>query len=384
MTFTFATASRIIFGPRTSDNLGTYAKEFGSPVLLVHGRSGERMDAIAGRLKEAGVRSVSFQVAHEPTVESVDQAASLARGEHCRAVVAVGGGSVLDAGKAAAALAVNPGNVREYLEVIGKGKALTQKPLPLIALPTTAGTGSEVTKNAVIGSPADGVKVSLRSDFMYPALAVVDPILTHSLPRELTITTGLDALTQLVEAFVSGDANPLTSALSREGIIRAWRALPRAVGNGKDAEAREEMSLASLLSGIVLANAKLGAVHGFAGPLGGMTGAAHGALCAALLPAVLEANAQALISRAPDSPEAARFEELAGLLTGHVSARAAESSERVRTLCASWAVPGLRQLGFRPADFKTAVEKAKKASSMQGNPIQLTDEELHSILEASY
>lgn len=209
-------------------------------------------------------------------------------------VIGLGGGSVLDAGKAIAALVTNLGNVFDYLEVIGKGQPLVNAPLPFIAIPTTAGTGTEVTRNAVLGSPAHGVKVSLRSPMMLPSLAIVDPELTYGLPPEITASSGLDALTQLIEPFVSVKANPMTDAICREGIRHAAKSLRTVYHNGADASAREGMSLASLFGGLALANAALGAVHGFAGPLGGMLNAPHGAICAKLLPLVMEVNIKVL------------------------------------------------------------------------------------------
>ena len=197
-----------------------------------------------------------------------------------------------------AALLTNEGDLSDYLEVVGKGRPLQNPAAPCIAVPTTAGTGAEVTYNAVLGVPDQHVKVSMRSPLMLPRWAIVDPLLTHSMPPELTASTGLDALTQLIEAFVSNKANPLTDGVCREGLQRAGRSLRRAFEDGSDAEAREDMSLASLFSGMALANAKLGAVHGFAGPLGGMTDAPHGVICGKLLPYVMQANVRALQDRA--------------------------------------------------------------------------------------
>jgi len=384
MSFEFATARRIIFGPETSKQIASLAKQFGGRVLLVCGRSAERTAAVKKQLKDQNIAVVQFQVKHEPTVEIITQAAELARGQDCDAVIAAGGGSVIDTGKAAAVLATNPGNLFDYLEVIGQGNPLKIPALPCIAVPTTAGTGSEVTKNAVISSPEHGVKVSLRSDLMYPAIALVDPLLTYSLPPDLTATTGLDAFTQLIEPFVSIKANPLTDALCREGIKRASRALPRVFKHGDDSQAREDMCLASLLSGLALANAKLGAVHGFAGPLGGMISAPHGAICAALLPYVIEINVKALKARAPDSPLTVRFKELAELFTGNTSAQADDGVVWIKELCRILAAPHLEELGLDKEDFSTVIKKAKKSSSMKGNPIELTDEELSSIIKAAY
>jgi alcohol dehydrogenase class IV len=384
MTFEFATAQRIIFGPESNKQIAPLAKPFGKRVLFICGRSKTRTDAIKTQLKEQNLTVVPFQVTQEPSVEIITQAAELARKQSCDTVIAIGGGSVLDTGKAAAVLAANPGDLYDYLEVVGRGNPLQHPALPCIAVPTTAGTGTEVTKNSVIRSPEHGVKVSLRSNFMYPAIALVDPVLTYSLPPELTVTTGLDAFTQLIEAFVSIKANPFTDALCREGIKRINRALPRVFKNGNDSQAREDMCLASLLSGLALANAKLGAVHGFAGPLGGMINAAHGAICASLLAYTIEINVKALTIRAPESPQLTRFKELAELITGRPSTRAEDAVVWIKKLCSSLAVPRLQRLGLDKKDFDVAVKKAKNSSSMKGNPIILTDDELLSIIRAAY
>jgi alcohol dehydrogenase class IV len=266
---------------------------------------------------------------------------------------------------------------------------LKEQAAPLLAVPTTAGTGAEVTYNAVLGVPEQQVKVSIRSPLMLPRQAIVDPLLTHSMPPELTAGTGLDALTQLIEAFVSNKANPLTDGVCREGLQRAGRSLRRAFEDGSNAQAREDMSLASLFGGMALANAKLGAVHGFAGPLGGMTSAPHGVICGRLLPFVMQANVQALRSRIADGggspdPDAAsvlaRFDEIGRILTGKETAEASDAMVWVGELCLALSLPGLRKHGLSTVDFPLVMERARKASSMQGNPVQLSDEELTAIL----
>jgi alcohol dehydrogenase class IV len=325
------------------------------------------------------IQFTEFEVHGEPTVEVVRAGAEIAHG--CEGVIGLGGGSVLDAGKAIAILATNPGDVFDYLEVIGKGEKLTRAPLPYIAIPTTAGTGAEVTRNAVIESPAHGVKVSLRSPLMLPGLALVDPELTFSLPPAITASTGLDALTQLIEPFVSVKANPMTDALCREGMRHAARALRRAYENGQDMEAREGMSLASLFGGLALANAALGAVHGFAGPLGGMLPAPHGAICARLLPSVMEANLKALEAREPGRPVLARYTEIAQILTGDPDATAPGGVTWLSELVRDLSIPPLSTYGMGREHFPEVVEKTLKASSFKGNPILLTEAELMGILE---
>jgi alcohol dehydrogenase class IV len=273
-------------------------------------------------------------------------------------------------------LAANPGDALDYLEVIGAGKAIPNVPFPMIAVPTTAGTGSEVTRNAVLASPRHRVKVSLRSPLMLPRLAIVDPQLTMGLPPAITASTGLDALTQLIEPYVSAKANPMTDAFCLDGLRAVRRSLAAAHRNGSDAAARAGMSYASLLGGLALANAGLGVVHGFAGPIGGMFDAPHGAICAAILPHGMAANIRA--GAAPG-----RYREIAAILTGDEKARVEDGIAWVRDLVQSLGIPGLRQYGISAAHVDDIVEKASKASSMKANPVQLPREELKRVLEES-
>ena len=381
MKFEFATADRIIFGNGTVREVAPFAAEIGSRAFVVTGRTGERAGQLLQQLKKRGISCVTFNVPGEPTIAMVKAGVNQAREAKSDSVIAVGGGSVLDTGKAVAAMLTNSGELEDYLEVVGCGKPLTRSPVSNIAIPTTAGTGAEVTSNAVLGLPEHGVKVSLRSPLMLPRLAVVDPELTHSMPPSVTASTGLDALTQLIEAYVSNKANPLTDSICREGVERAGRSLRRAYEDGSDRAAREDMALASLFSGLALANAKLGAVHGIAGPLGGMIPAPHGVICARLLPYVMEKNVQALQERAADSPALARYDEIARLLTGTAAARAAEGVAWVQGLCAALNVPPLAEFGLKEQDFPAVAAKSRKSSSMKGNPVTLTDDELIEILK---
>ncbi len=297
-------------------------------------------------------------------------------------MISVGGGSVIDAGKAVAGMLANPGEVRDYLELAGGGKPLLKRGVPFIAVPTTAGTGTEVTRNAVLDVPEHKVKASLRSSHLLARLAVVDPELTLSLPPAITAYTGMDALTQLIEPFVSNAANPFTDGVCREGLTRAARSLARAYRDGSDVAAREDMALAALFGGIALANARLGAVHGFASVLGGTTGHAHGAICARLLPFVMEANIRAVHERG-DPTIIQRYIEIARALTGDPEADAWDGVSWVRGLCAEMKIPPLRVAGLSITDCGRLIPLVQRASSMQGNPVKLSDEELHGILEAS-
>jgi alcohol dehydrogenase class IV len=380
MTFEFATATRIVFGAGKLAEVGTIARGIGKRALLVTGANPERAARLGELLSKAGVEFVTFAVRGEPSVALAVAGAEFARTESSGLVIALGGGSVIDAGKAIAALATNPGDPLDFLEVVGRGQPLHAAPLPFIAIPTTAGTGAEVTRNAVLAVPEQRVKVSLRSPLMLPRVALVDPELTCDLPPTLTASTGLDAFTQLLEPFVSCRANPLTDALCRDGLARAATALPRAFAHGHDAAARSDMALASLFGGLALANAGLGAVHGFAGPIGGMFDAPHGAVCAALLAPVTAANLSALAAQAPDHPSLRRYREAARLVTGNPSATESELVPWLTELAARLGIPGLGRYGVRTEDFDVVVTKSANASSMKGNPIVLSVEELRSVL----
>lgn len=379
MRFDFATATKIMFGAGTLKEVGKLAAQMGKHALVVVGGKAERATELLGLLHEQGMHTTLLSVKGEPSVELAREGTQQARDAECDLVISFGGGSALDTGKAIAALLTNPGDPLDYLEVIGRGQPIKNAAAPFIAIPTTAGTGSEVTSNAVLASTEHRVKVSLRSPLMLARAAVVDPLLTHSLPREMTAQTGLDALTQVIEPFVSNKANPITDGFCREGILRA-RSLQRAYEHGDDAAAREDMSLASLLGGLALANAKLGAVHGFAGVFGGMFDAPHGAICARLLPIVMDMNIRTLRQRDPESQALRRYSEVARLLTGREDASAEDGAKWVQQLCDALSIPPLGTYGLTEADYPQLIEKSAVASSMQGNPIKLTPDELRDIL----
>lgn len=382
MQFEFATAARIIFGTGARREVAPAAAAFGQRVLVVSGRRPDAAEPLAAELSALGLPVTRLSVAGEPDVETISAGLAQARAAGAEVVVAIGGGSALDTGKTLAALLANPGDLFDYLEGVGRGRALARPSVPLIAVPTTAGTGAEVTRNAVIAVPDRRVKVSLRSPHMLARLAVVDPELTYSAPPAVTASAGLDALTQLIEPFVSNAANPLTDAVCREGLRRAGGALRRAYHNGADHEARADMALAGLCSGLALANARLGAVHGLAGPLGGWLPAApHGALCARLLAGATAANLAALHARAPGNPALARYTEAAQILTGHPDATPADGVAWLRGLVAELRVPNLATYGLTAADLPALVPLAQKANSMRGNPLPLTDAEVAAILD---
>ncbi|MBX3065378.1 MAG: iron-containing alcohol dehydrogenase [Anaerolineae bacterium] len=377
MRFEFATASRVIFGASTAKEIAPIVQQFGRRPLIVTGSNPERIAPLKETLAELNV--LTFKTEGEPTMQMVIDGVNFARFTMCDVIVGVGGGSVIDTAKAISGLLTNEGDLLDYLEVIGRGQKLSNPATPMIAIPTTAGTGAEVTSNAVIYSPEHRVKVSLRSPLMLPRVAVVDPELTYTSPPQVTATSGMDALTQVIEAFTSNRANPLTDSLCRDGIRRAARSLRKAYSSN-DPQAREDMAITSLFSGVALSNAKLGAVHGFAGPMGGLFSAPHGALCAALLPNVTALNIRALRERQSESESLQRYAEIARLITGRDSAAPEDCLSWLTDMAAELDIPRLRELGVQESDFPLIIEKSAVSSSMQGNPIKLTMAEMQEIL----
>jgi alcohol dehydrogenase class IV len=376
MQFEFATAAQIVFGSGTLKQLPARIQTMGSRALLVTGSSPGR----AAPLLDLVPGAVVFSIPEEPTIELVRQGVGRAHEQDCDFLIAFGGGSAIDGGKAIAALLANPGDPLDYLEVVGAGKPLKKPSVPFVAIPTTAGTGSEVTRNAVLGSPEHRVKASLRSPHMLPRLAVVDPDLTLDLPPSLTASTGLDALTQLIEPYVSIRANPMTDMFCLEGMQRAAKSLARACEDGSNRAARTDMAFASVLGGLSLANAGLGVVHGFAAPIGGMFRAPHGAVCAALLPFGMEENIRALRARAAGSDALRRYETVARILTENPDATPEHGVAWVGELCRKLKIPPLRTYGVSGSDIPALVQKAAQASSMKANAIELTGGELQDVI----
>jgi len=381
MEFEYATATRIVFGQGKINKIGELVECMGQRALIVLGVDEPIAGGLLDLLNDSCIDYLVLSVHSEPTIEFIQNGLQFARRENCDFVISFGGGSAIDTGKAISALITNTGDVLYYLEVIGKSQALIKTPVPFVAIPTTAGTGSEVTRNAVLGSLEHRVKVSLRSPLILPRLALIDPELTLSLPPAITAFTGLDAITQVIEPFVSTHANPLTDAICREGLKYAAKSLEIAYFKGDDIRAREGMSLTSLFGGLALANAKLGAVHGFAGPFGGMYHSPHGAVCGRLLPFVMGVNVRALRERQPESAALGRYDEVAQILVDSPDAVADDGVRWVEEICSRLKIPPLSKYGLQTNDFQDLIGKARLASSMQGNPIQLNDYEMEAVLE---
>ncbi len=383
MNFEFATATRIIFGAGRLREIGGLTRGFGKHALVVTGRQPRHAEPLLAWLPKSpeNLAVTMLSITGEPTLSDVRKGVQVARTAGCDLVIALGGGSAIDAGKAIAAMLTNDGELLDYLEIIGAGRALIRSGAPFIAIPTTAGTGAEVTRNAVLASPEHQCKVSLRSPLLLPKVALVDPELTYSLSPAITARTGLDALTQLIEPYTCCRPNPMVDALCMEGIRRAAWSLRAAWVEGSNRAAREDMCVASLFGGLALANAGLGAVHGLAAPIGGRFSAPHGAVCAALLPVVMAANLRALRSRMPDSYALRRYDEVAQWLTGEATATADDGVAWVSELVSELRIPKLRDYGMGEAHIAELAAKAAQASSMKANPIVLTREELAEILQ---
>jgi alcohol dehydrogenase class IV len=380
MLYSFQTSTRIAFGSGCLEQQADFLGSVGRRPMVVTGKSPQRAEPLLALLPAQGLASPLFAVDGEPTTTMAMEATELARAHNCDAVVAIGGGSAIDTAKAVAALLSNPGNLFDYLEIVGQGRPLIKPSCPFVAIPTTAGTGSEVTNNSVLLAPEAHVKVSLRSASMAPDLAIVDPLLTRSLPPAATAASGMDALSQLLEAYVSRFANPLTDGLCLQGLRRIAEGLLNAYENGDNLKAREDMSLAAVLSGVALANAKLGAIHGLAAPLGGLLGAPHGWICARLLVPVCSANIQALQQQHQAVDALRRYQDAATALTGNRSAGLNDLLEWLKRLASRLAVPPLTEFNLTPDQFDAITAGAQRASSMQGNPIKLRDKAIKTIL----
>ena len=381
--FDLALPADIRFGAgRVSEVPEALAGLGASRVLVVTGRTTSRADVIRSALTEAGMSSIAFGVVTEPSIERVRAAMALLSEAGCDAVLGFGGGSALDVAKAAAVLATSGTDPMDHLEVIGAGRPIDRPGLPCVAVPTTAGTGSEVTRNSVLSG--GGVKASLRSPLMLPKVAVVDPDLLVGLPCLTIAASGMDALSQLIEPLLSQRANPFSDALARDGIRRSARSLRRAYEEGmEDAAVREDLALASLLGGMCLANSGLGAVHGIAAAAGARLSAPHGAVCAAVLAAAMEVNLRALRDRAPEHPALLRMAEVATLLTGQPDADLEDAIAWLQELTGALSIPGLASYKLSEEEIPAVVAAAQRASSMRGNPIELSDVEVTEILARS-
>ncbi len=369
MEFNFLTSGNIILKRGSHKELGKYVKGMGVCALLLHARSfcGEKLEAVKASLGECGMNFAEhINPSAEPTANTVDAAADAFRAGGCDMIIAIGGGSVIDTGKAASGIVTNGGNLEEYLEGVGTGRKIVNAPVPFIAVPTTHGTGAEATKNAVISSNEKLYKKSLRDDRLIPKKIIIDAELMTSLPKKITASCSMDALTQLIEAYTSKKANPMTDALALSGLKAAAKSIIEVYDNGENIEARENMAYASLLSGICLANAGLGAVHGFAPAFGITYGISHGESCALLLDHVMRYN----IPYALD-----KYAEIGEILTGKTYpdklAAANAGVDFVTELKIHMGIPsGIAHLNIKESDINNIVSRIS-SNSIGANPVAM-------------
>jgi len=385
--YDFLVPQRIVFGWGRRREVGALAASLGRRALVVYGSrtlaSSGTVAEIAGLLRASGVEPAATElIAHEPEVGDVDRIAAVFRAHRGGAgdlVLAVGGGAAIDLAKAVAAMVTNDqsATVRDYLEGVGRGLELVHAPLPVLAMPTTAGTGTEATKNAVISCYDPPFKKSIRDQRLIPRIALIDPELTVSVPPSITAASGMDAITQLLESYLSRKSQPIPQALARQGLRMAIPAIVEAVRDGASRPAREQMAHAALLSGMALANSGLGMAHGVAAALGVHARVPHGAACALMLPVALRVN------RAVCQEDLTR---LAHLLFGKGPSTSPDEAAdtligEIESLCEEVGVPRrLSEVGVR-AEQIPAVVQSSRGSSMSGNPRDISDEELTRILE---
>ncbi len=377
----FYAPGKIIFGPGSLSQIGIEAKRLGDKALVVLGKGSMRksgtLDRLTNLLKEDKVEYIIYEnIPSDPSVELVDKGVSLARKEKCNVVIALGGGSVLDAGKAISAMVTNEGSVADYQEIEGKGKKFQHKTIPFIAIPTTSGTGSEATKNSVITNTELGLKKSIRDPWLIPEVALVDPELTLSLPPHITAICGGDALTQCIEPYLGKKSQEITDALALHAIELIGRSLVRAVKEGNNLEARKDMAMAALLSGLCLSNSGLGAAHALSHPLGVHYKIPHGLSCAVLLPYVMEFNLPVVTKKLTKIAQA--LEEDASLLSETEAAQ--RVVEKIKEMFSQAGIKeNLSEWGIKEEDF-LQLAKESKGGSLNNNPRETSEADLIELL----
>ena len=374
--FAITSPGRILFGRGEAAKAPALLRGFGPRGLIVHGANPARLAALLADLGMGQDGIATLACGAEPSLPMLETALVQARAHKPDWVLGLGGGSVLDMAKALAGLIPAKAGPMDHLEVVGRGLPLTEAPLPFIAMPTTAGTGAEATKNAVISLPDHGRKVSLRDDRMLARLAIVDPALTDGTPWAVTLASGLDAVTQVIEPFVSVKATPYTDAITAPAIGAGLLALQR-LRQGEDKDARDTLAWVSLSGGLALANAGLGAVHGLAGVIGGLCPAPHGAVCGALLAPILRANRD---HASPGTEAARRLDIVFATLAETLGGAAQDAPETLAHWARSAGLPGLTAMGFDPAWQEATATAALTASSTKGNPVVLDHKALQQAL----
>lgn len=372
--FNVLTPSEIVFGRDKIAELNEHASRKGHRALIVHGQSPERLSRVFTLL--TGIEIVqTLAIAKEPDLDTLTTAIATGKSLGVDLVLGIGGGSVMDSAKVLAAMLPSQSELMDHLEVVGKGLPLTADRLPLILVPTTSGTGAEVTRNAVVDIPQAQRKVSLRDNRLLPDLALVDPSLTDGCPRHVTLYSGLDAVTQVIEPYLSSRATPFTDMLCVEAIPKGLRALKQLM-EAESGEARNHLAHVSLFGGMALANAGLGVVHGIAGPLGGLSGAPHGAICGALLPAGIAANGE----HAVEAEHRARIARVTGWIADVFNTSSDQALRVFQGWIAENGLPGLSFLGVTREQVVAAAEAAASSSSMKANPVVLSRETVENVM----
>lgn len=389
--FLFTCTPRIHFGVGKAQELPRLVKDFGSRVLLVTGASYSRTsrygEMLRNGFREKGLTLFDVSVTGEPCPDAIDAIVAAHRKENIRAVVAIGGGSAMDTGKAISAMLTQNGSVRDYLEGFESGPAHNGDKVPFLAVPTTAGTGSEATKNAVLSQVGpDGFKRSIRHDNFIPNVAVVDPQLMLTCPADVTAACGMDAFTQLLESYVSTKASPMTDALAWSGMTMLKDSLVPAVTCGaQDVEVRSKMAYSSLLSGITLANAGLGVVHGFASSMGGLFPIPHGVICGTLVGAATRVNIERLQAGGAQSKlYLQKYARVGALLAGssdndsEMETNLKRLTDKIEEWLTLLPLPRLGRYGVHPADL----DKIAAVTDNKNNPVKLGVSEMKQILAA--
>lgn len=375
--FNILTPAEIVFGRGRIAELNERAGRMGRRALVVHGRNPERLARVFQSLNEVEVVQ-TMSVAKEPDIDTLAAAIDTGKTLGVDLVVGIGGGSVMDSAKVLAAMLPSPSDLMDHLEVVGRGLPLKTDRLPLILVPTTAGTGAEVTRNAVVDIPQAQRKVSLRDNRLLPDLALVDPALTDGCPRHVTLHSGLDAVTQVIEPYLSSRATAFTDMLCVEAIPKGLRALKQLMA-AESPEARDNLAHVSLFGGMALANAGLGVVHGIAGPLGGISGAPHGAICGALLPAGIATNQEHVETPA----QKARVEHVLGWIAGAFDTTPEHALDVLKQWISDNGLSGLASLGVTDEQVPAAADAAASSSSMKANPVALSRATVEKVIRQS-
>jgi len=388
LSFTIARTPQLYFGAGKFSTLFSAIRSFGKNVLLVTGArsflTSESGHELPDKLRQSGFAFEHVIISKEPTPEIIDQAVRRSISFHCDVVVAIGGGSVLDAGKAISAMLLLNEPVKDYLEGVGTKPSHPGIKVPFIAIPTTSGTGSEATKNAVLSEIGEnGYKRSLRHNNFVPDIAILDPLLTINCPQTITASSGMDAFTQLFESYLSTTANPITDSLAVEGLVRVSKSLRKAFADGANTEARTDMSLASYLSGITLANAGLGLVHGFASSIGGFFDISHGVICSSLMPACNRFTVKKLRERRTNDAALVKYANAGKIFSDATNKSDDYYIDYLIDLIDNWTntmkIPRLRDVGVLPEHFKKIVDVADN----KNNPVALEKDEMMEVLEES-